>query len=102
MSQWIPNSFQMPNALVDTGVLAKLKGSSLAMYIFIVRKTRGWQKESDSISLSQFIEFTGYGKDAVLSGADKLVDYQNDGAAAAVGFELELVVSAGKHFDNFR
>lgn len=74
MSQWIPNSFQMPNALVDTGVLAKLKGSSLAMYIFIVRKTRGWQKESDSISLSQFIEFTGYGKDAVLSGADKLVD----------------------------
>ncbi|KAB0653128.1 replication protein [Acinetobacter bohemicus] len=74
MSQWIPNSFQMPNALVDSGLLAKLKGSSLAMYIFIVRKTRGWQKESDSISLSQFIEFTGYGKDAVLSGADKLVD----------------------------
>ncbi|MCT8090695.1 replication protein [Acinetobacter sp. C_4_1] len=74
MSQWIPNSFQMPNALVDSGMLAKLKGSSLAMYIFIVRKTRGWQKESDSISLSQFIEFTGYGKDAVLSGADKLVD----------------------------
>lgn len=74
MSQWIPNSFQMPNALVDSGLLAKLKGSSLAMYIFIVRKTRGWQKESDSISLSQFIEFTGYGKDAVLSGADKLVE----------------------------
>lgn len=85
MSQWIPNSFQMPNALVDSGVLAKLKGSSLAMYIFIVRKTRGWNKTSDSISLSQFIESTGYGKDAVLSGADKLVelglikrvDYQN-------------------------
>lgn len=85
MSQWIPNSFQMPNALVDSGVLAKLKGSSLAMYIFIVRKTRGWQKNSDSISISQFVEFTGYGKDAVLSGADKLVeiglikrvDYQN-------------------------
>ena len=74
MSQWIPNSFQMPNALVDSGLLGKLKGSSLAMYIFIVRKTRGWQKESDSISLSQFIEFTGYGKDAVLSGADKLVE----------------------------
>jgi hypothetical protein len=75
----------MPNALVDSGVLAKLKGSSLAMYIFIVRKTRGWQKNSDSISISQFVEFTGYGKDAVLSGADKLVeiglikrvDYQN-------------------------
>jgi hypothetical protein len=88
MSQWIPNSFQMPNAIVDSGLLAKLKGSSLAMYIFIVRKTRGWQKESDSISLSQFIEFTGYGKDAVLSGADKLVglglikrvEYQNQPA----------------------
>lgn len=74
MSDWIPNSFQLPNALVDSGVLAQLKGSSLAMYIFIVRKTRGWQKNADSISLSQFMEHTGYGKDAVLAGAEKLVE----------------------------
>lgn len=73
MSKWIPNSFQLPNALVDDKYLIELKGSALAMYIFIVRKTRGWQKEHDKISLSQFTEFTGYNKDAVLSGVNKLV-----------------------------
>lgn len=74
MSKWIPNSFQLPNALVDDKYLVELKGSPLAMYIFIVRKTRGWQKEFDRISLSQFEEYTGYGKDAVLTGVNKLVE----------------------------
>lgn len=74
MSKWIPNSFQLPNALVDDKYLAEMKGSALAMYIVIVRKTRGWQKECDRISLSQFTEFTGYNKDAVLTGVNKLVE----------------------------
>lgn len=73
MSKWIPNSFQLPNALVDDKYLVELKGSALSMYILIVRKTRGWQKEHDKISLSQFTEFTGYNKDAVLTGVNKLV-----------------------------
>lgn len=70
---FIPNSFQLPNALVDEGVMVEMKGAALAMYIVIVRKTRGWQKETDAISISQFMKFTGYGKDAVISGAEKLV-----------------------------
>ena len=74
MSKWIPNSFQLPNALVDDKYLVEMKGSALAMYIFIVRKTRGWQKECDRSSLSQFSEFTGYNKDAVLTGVNKLVE----------------------------
>ena len=71
MSNWIPNSFQLPNALVDDKYLVELKGSALSMYILIVRKTRGWQKECDRISLSQFTEFTGYNKDAVLTEQEK-------------------------------
>lgn len=73
MSSFIPNSFQLPNALIDDGVMADMKGAALAIYILIVRKTRGWQKETDAISISQFMKFTGYGKDAVISGAEKLV-----------------------------
>ncbi|WP_336023411.1 replication protein [Acinetobacter lwoffii] len=73
MSSFIPNSFQLPNALIDDGVMAEMKGAALAIYILIVRKTRGWQKETDAISISQFMKFTGYGKDAVISGAEKLV-----------------------------
>ncbi|WMC00663.1 replication protein O [Acinetobacter phage Ab65] len=84
MSKWIPNSFQLPNALVDDKYLVEMKGSALAMYIFIVRKTRGWQKECDRISLSQFSEFTGYNKDAVLTGANKLVEL---GLVKRISFE---------------
>lgn len=73
MSSFIPNSFQLPNALIDDGAMAEMKGAALAIYILIVRKTRGWQKETDAISISQFMRFTGYGKDAVISGAEKLV-----------------------------
>lgn len=73
MSSFIPNSFQLPNALIDDGVMAEMKGAALAIYILIVRKTRGWQKETDAISISQFMKFTGYSKDAVISGAEKLV-----------------------------
>lgn len=84
MSKWIPNSFQLPNALVDDKYLVEMKGSALAMYIFIVRKTRGWQKECDRISLSQFSEFTGYNKDAVLTGVNKLVEL---GLVKRISFE---------------
>lgn len=73
MSSFVPNSFQLPNALIDDGAMAEMKGAALAIYILIVRKTRGWQKEMDAISISQFMKFTGYGKDAVIAGAEKLV-----------------------------
>lgn len=71
---FISNAFMLPNDLIDKGYMAQMKGPALACYLFIVRKTRGWNKSDDSISLSQLIEGTGYGKDAVLSGADKLVE----------------------------
>ncbi|MDV2944681.1 replication protein, partial [Acinetobacter baumannii] len=32
------------------------------------RKTRGWNKQADSISLSQFVKATGYNKDTVQKG----------------------------------
>ena len=73
MSSFISNAFMLPNDLIDKGYMADMKGPALPCYLFIVRKTRGWNKANDSISLSQLIEGTGYGRDAVLSGVDKLV-----------------------------
>lgn len=73
MSSFISNAFMLPNDLIDKGYMADMKGPALPCYLFIVRKTRGWNKTNDSISLSQLIEGTGYGRDAVLSGVDKLV-----------------------------
>lgn len=74
MSSFISNAFMLPNDLIDKGYMAHMKGPALACYIFIVRKTRGWNKADDSISLSQLVGGTGYGRDAVLSGVDKLAE----------------------------
>lgn len=63
----------MPNDLIDKGYMAKMKGAALPCYLFIVRKTRGWNKSNDNISISQLVEGTGYKKDAVLGGIEQLI-----------------------------
>lgn len=54
METFIPNSFQVPNALVDLFLL-KLTEFELKIYLIIIRKTKGWNKDFDAISISQFI-----------------------------------------------
>ncbi|MFZ7198509.1 replication protein [Avibacterium avium] len=54
MNKFIPNSFQMPNAIVDD-FLAHLSGNAFKCYALISRQTTGWQKQSDRISVSQFM-----------------------------------------------
>lgn len=58
MSKFIPNSFQLPNAFVDD-MLAQVSGNACKVYLLIVRKTRGWQKEKDCISYSQIQKIAG-------------------------------------------
>jgi len=60
--KFIPNSFQVPNALVDEFLLS-LNEYELKCYLFIIRKTKGWNKERDSIAISQFLDIFGV-KDA--------------------------------------
>lgn len=52
-NDFIPNSFQIPNIFVDK-ILPNLSEIEVKVYLVIVRKTLGWRKEYDSISLSQF------------------------------------------------
>ena len=54
-SKYIPNSFQMANAIIDD-FLDVMSPLAFKCYALIVRKTRGWQKESDSIAQSQFMK----------------------------------------------
>lgn len=72
-NSFIPNSFQVPNALVDE-LMAEMSGIELKCYLFVVRKTKGWNKDCDAISLSQFIKFTGAGKTAVVDALKNLVE----------------------------
>lgn len=75
MSNFIPNSFQLPNAFVDE-MLAKVSGNACKVYLLIVRKTRGWQKEKDFISYSQIQKATGISSATVSKVIDELVDIE--------------------------
>ena len=74
MNKFIPNSFQLPNAIVDD-MLCRLSGNACKIYLLIVRKTRGWHKEADKISYSQIQKYTGINHRATVSKAiDELLD----------------------------
>lgn len=55
IERFIPNSFQISNAFVDE-MMGELSGNAVKCYLIIVRKTRGWGKESDAIAISQFVD----------------------------------------------
>jgi phage replication O-like protein O len=73
MSKFIPNSFQVPNAFVDE-MLAKMSGNASKCYLIIARKTRGWQKEMDRISRSQFMRLAGLSKPTIIKACDELIE----------------------------
>lgn len=68
--KYIPNSFQIANAVVDD-LLCLMSGNAWKCYAVIVRKTTGWQKEMDYISVSQFKTLTGIKKDETVADALK-------------------------------
>lgn len=73
MSKFMPNFSQVPNAFIDE-VMVKLPDSSVKMYLLIVRKTKGWSKEVDAISISQFMKFTGKSRPTVVEYIKYLVE----------------------------
>ena len=79
-----PNHTQTPNDLFD--LMMPLMGESeLKVVLFAVRKTLGFHKGSDAISLSQFVQGTGLSRQGVL-----------DGLAAAVERGVLEVIGQGK------
>ena len=53
-----PNTFQVPNLLVDE-IMKDLKNAELRCYLVVIRKTTGWHKTSDKIPVAQITEVTG-------------------------------------------
>lgn len=68
--KYIPNSFQIANAVVDD-FLSRMSGSAWKCYGIIVRKTTGWQKEMDYIPVAQFKTLAGIKKDDTVTDALK-------------------------------
>lgn len=65
MSKFIPNSFQVANAFVDDA-MNKISDASVKIYLLIIRKTRGWAKESDALSLRQLEKLSRKSKPTVI------------------------------------
>ena len=75
MSKFITNSFQVPNAFVDEAMF-NLSGNAVKCYLFIMRKTLGWQKEWDYIPTAQFHLITGIKKP--LTVYDAIKEFSSD------------------------
>lgn len=95
MSKFIPNAFQIPNSVIDE-LLAKLTCAELKCYLFVVRKTKGWNKESDSISISQFMEVTGLSNRSIITACESLVEM---GLLERSGGERKLNIYSVKAFE---
>lgn len=68
-----PAYFQCPNELVDHW-LPLLKETELKVLLVIIRKTFGWHKKRDRISISQLMKFTGLSRQSVITASDSLAN----------------------------
>ena len=63
----------IPNAYIDR-YLADLSGAELKVLLAILRRTVGWRKESDKISVRQLEAMTGLARHSVLAGIRGLLE----------------------------
>lgn len=61
-----PNYTQFPNALIM--LMPEMGEAELKVTLAIARKTFGWHKDEDKLSLSQLMELTGLSRQGVLNG----------------------------------
>ena len=68
-----PNHTQTPNELFDM-YMPLMHESELKVVMAIVRKTLGYKKDRDPISLSQLIKMTGLSRQGVLDGTQAAIE----------------------------
>lgn len=64
---------QYPNYILDKR-MREISDAGFKVYSVVVRQTKGWQKETDIISLTQFEEKTGKSRMTVIRALRELVD----------------------------
>jgi phage replication O-like protein O len=74
MALQAPNHTKLSNEFVDE-YLCKVSSSAAKVFIAITRKTIGWHKDSDYISISQIIKMTGLSNRVVIKATKELEDF---------------------------
>lgn len=65
---------KIANEIMDALINYRIPGEQMQCLLFVIRKTYGWNKKKDSISLSQFSETTGINKPCVCRALNKLIN----------------------------
>ena len=91
------NYTQIQNNVLENLVSYRLNGTEYQVILTVIRKTNGFQKNNDWISLSQFEKITGKTKKSICSAINSLVKKSilvkktTQGIKTEYGLNLELV-----------
>ena len=106
--QWENNFTKIANEIMDSLAKIRIPGQARQILDFIIRKTYGWNKKTDMISLSQFVKGTGLSKVAVCKGINKLLQMQiivKKGSATSLftqkGNDIAITYGFQKNFDKW-
>lgn len=70
----VPNHTQIPNSIIDEH-MKSLTPAQFKVLIAICRKTIGWHKQSDYISISQIVELAGVSNKTVIAAVRDLEQF---------------------------
>jgi phage replication O-like protein O len=89
------NSFQVPNALIDE-LICDLTGVELKIYLLIVRKTKGWHKEKEAISINDFCQILKISNRHIIKGCNSLIE---KGLIKAIKKDKKTTVFSIQYYD---
>lgn len=69
-----PNYTQIPNSVLDG--LAQMKEAEARVVMALCRRTFGWHKRSDRVSLTQLQELTGMSRQGVIQGIEAALEHK--------------------------
>lgn len=101
---YVPNYTQVPNIVIDEH-MANLSDAAFKIYVLLIRKTKGWDKTKDAISLSQFVQISGLSRPTVVKALDQLISYnlikKNQKTPFGNEYELNITFSMDGILLNF-
>lgn len=95
---------KIANELLEALCSIRIPGESMQIFLTILRKTYGYGKKKDKISISQFVESTGIRKTHIARSLDKLIEVNviiaenvtNNGNKTSVTYQIN------KHYDTWK
>lgn len=102
---------QIPNHVLEALAMIRIPGEPRQILDVILRKTLGWHKISDRISLSQFQELTGMKKPSIIRAIKTLLEMDlitrtpkrtHDGSIYAVNLDHTSWIPLSKRSCGFK